>query len=106
MEIPEKYLTGLRYQFKGVKGVRYRFMLDNMPEQVIELDEAGELEPYLNQVKRDFVRRMAELTPGCLESCGATQELQERDMAAYLAAVDQADLMVQEIARREVIEAP
>ena len=103
--IPRKYYTSMRYDFKGVKGMRYQFMLDNMPERIVELDEAGELEPYLDQVRRRFVRRLSELTEPCMRSCGATQELQKRDMAAFLAAANQADRMAQEIATHEVIEA-
>ena len=103
--IPRKYYKSPRYGFKGVKGMRYQFMLDNMPEWIVELDEAGELEPYLNQVERRFIQRLSALTEPCMKSCGATQELQERDMAAFLAAANQADRMAQEIATHEVIEA-
>ena len=41
----------LKQPYTGVRGMRYQFMLDNLPEQVAELKASGETESYLEQIE-------------------------------------------------------
>ena len=40
----------LKQPYTGVRGMRYQFMLDNLPEQVAELKASGETESYLKEI--------------------------------------------------------
>ena len=42
----------LKQPYTGVRGMRYQFMLDNLPEQVAELKASGETESYLECTSR------------------------------------------------------
>ena len=70
----------LKQPYTGVRGMRYQFMLDNLPEKVAELKASGETESYLEQIETAYRNRISELTPGCMKSCGATPELRSSDL--------------------------
>lgn len=70
----------LKQPYTGIRGMRYQFMLDNLPEKVAELKASGETESYLEQIETAYRNRISELTPGCMKSCGATTELRSSDL--------------------------
>ena len=95
----------LKQPYTGVRGMRYQFMLDNLPEQVAELKASGETESYLEQIEMAYRNRISELTPGCMKSCGATPELRSNDLPSFIKKANSAEAMATEIAIKEIIEA-
>ena len=73
----------LKQPYTGIRGMRYQFMLDNLPEKVAELKASGETESYLEQIETAYRNRISELTPGCMKSCGATTELRSSDLPSF-----------------------
>lgn len=95
----------LKQPYTGVRGMRYQFMLDNLPEKVAELKASGEMESYLEQIEMAYRNRISELTQGCMKSCGATTELRSRDLPSFIKKANSAEAMATEIAIKEIIEA-
>ena len=91
--------------YKGVRGDRYQFMKDHMPEELARMDEADETQDYLNEVERRYIQRSGELYPTCLKECGGTEELKRTDCGAYLMALERAGRMAWDLAYKDVIEA-
>ena len=91
--------------YKGVRGDRYQFMKDHMPEELARMDEADETQDYLNEVERRYIRRAAELEEYCLKACGASEELKRTDCGAFLMALERAGRMAWDLAYKDVIEA-
>ena len=83
----------LKQPYTGVRGMRYQFMLDNLPEQVAELKASGETESYLEQIEMAYRNRISELTPGCMKSCGATTELRSNDLPSFIKKANSAEAM-------------
>ena len=101
----ETKMAVLKQPYTGVRGMRYQFMLDNLPEQVAELKASGETESYLEQIETAYRNRISELTPGCMKSCGATPELRSNDLPSFIKKANSAEAMATEIAIKEIIEA-
>lgn len=91
--------------FTGVRGMRFRFMRDNMPERLKELTDSGKLDEYLDEVQKEYGARLGQLFPSTMEACGATQELLARDPEKHLLACRQAERMAYEIADEEIVRA-
>lgn len=95
-------VTGMAY--KGLRGARYRFMMEHMPDRVRELEASGRMDAYLDGVQARYLRRADDLMPGCMRACGATPELQRTDYGEYYTRLEQAERMARETAYREVVE--
>lgn len=95
----------LKQPYTGIRGMRYQFMLDNLPEKVAELKASGETESYLEQIETAYRNRISELTPGCMKSCGATTELRSSDLPSFIKKANSAEAMATEIAIKEIVEA-
>lgn len=91
--------------YKGVRGDRYQFMKDHMPEELARMDEADETQDYLNEVESRYIRRAHELEEYCLKACGASEELNKTDWMANYLATERAGRMAWDLAYHEVIEA-
>lgn len=91
--------------YKGIRGMRYQFMKDHMPDELRRMDEADETGDYLDDVERRYLARIGQLYPILLEECGATEELKRRDYGEFMRAMDRAEARTSEIAFHEVIEA-
>ena len=81
----------LKQPYTGIRGMRYQFMLDNLPEKVAELKASGETESYLEQIETAYRNRISELTPGCMKSCGATTELRSSDLPSFIKKANSAE---------------
>lgn len=101
----ETKMAVLKQPYTGVRGMRYQFMLDNLPEKVAELKASGETESYLEQIETAYRNRISELTPGCMKSCGATPELRSSDLPSFIKKANSAEAMATEIAIKEIVEA-
>lgn len=77
----------LKQPYTGIRGMRYQFMLDNLPEKVAELKASGETESYLEQIETAYRNRISELTP------------------SFIKKANSAEAMATEIAIKEIIEA-
>ena len=94
------------HPYRGIRGQRYDFLKERDPELVRKMDFSDTMGPDLDKVEKRYLARLAELLPICMEKCGATQEMAERDMGQYLANGEAGRQMAMEIARHEIIEAP
>jgi hypothetical protein len=94
-----------RHPYDGIRGMRYEFLREHDPELVRRMNHADTMGPYLDEVERRYRARLSELFPICMERCGATREVAQRDMEQYLRNGEAGRRMAFEIARHEIIEA-
>lgn len=89
--------------FTGIRGMRFRFMKENLPELLRELEEKDKLDEYLDGVLRRYREQLPDLYQKTLLSCGATAELRDRDMGEWLRRADQAERMAYEILDEQIV---
>lgn len=85
---------------KGIRGMRYEFMLNEMPEECQRMDFSGEMEPYLEDVERRWNARVGELME---QFCPRYEEIP--DFATRLQETNHWHAVAREMATREIVEA-
>lgn len=90
--------------YQGIRGIRYEFMAAHMPEQTKRLEEAGEMDAYLDRVAQEYTDMVTRIQ----NEWDQSQEARELKAAGYghwLKRLSQVKAQAEETAMREVIEA-
>lgn len=94
-----------RNAYKGIRGDRFRFMMDHMPEQARTLEKQGRMDEYLDETELRFKRRWVELSDKEEERTKRSKAYQTAGWMEQVNMIREADDRTYDQAYREVIEA-